>query len=67
LTEAKKVNEDGEEEGNETELQKKLTTIANQIGNVGYAVAILTILGQAIRLVLELNGLIECGTTNLFS
>jgi magnesium-transporting ATPase (P-type) len=46
-------------------LQKKLNTIANQIGNVGYACAALTFIAILIRLILEIAGVINCGCKNL--
>jgi magnesium-transporting ATPase (P-type) len=51
----------------ETLLQEKLGTIADKIGNVGTAVATLTFFAQLIRLILEMNGYMECGTTNIFA
>lgn len=46
-------------------MQKKLNTIANQIGNVGYACAALTFVAILIRLILELADVINCGCKNL--
>jgi magnesium-transporting ATPase (P-type) len=61
----KKVQEQGEEGDNQTLLQKKLNSIANQIGNVGYGCAGLTFIAILIRLILELSGVINCGCKNL--
>lgn len=55
--------EDGED--NKTLLQKKLESIANQIGNVGYGCAILTFFAILIRLILENFEVINCGCKNL--
>jgi magnesium-transporting ATPase (P-type) len=46
-------------------LQKKLNSIANQIGGVGYACAALTFVAILIRLILEIAGVINCGCKNL--
>jgi magnesium-transporting ATPase (P-type) len=46
-------------------LQKKLNTIANQIGNVGYACAAFTFIAILLRLILEISGVINCGCKNL--
>jgi magnesium-transporting ATPase (P-type) len=50
-----------------TLLQEKLETIANKIGNVGIAVAVLTLVGQIIRLSLELTDILPCGCGNLIT
>lgn len=57
--------QENQEGDDKTLLQKKLESIANQIGNVGYACAGLTFLAILIRLVLELCGVINCGCKNL--
>ena len=51
----------------DTLLQEKLATIADKIGNVGTAVAILTFIAQLIRLSLEMAGSIPCGCTNIIT
>jgi magnesium-transporting ATPase (P-type) len=50
-----------------TLLQEKLETIANKIGNVGILVAVLTLIGQIIRLSLELAKVLPCGCQNILS
>jgi Ca2+ transporting ATPase len=50
-----------------TLLQEKLETIASKIGNVGILVAILTLVGQIIRLTLELSAVLPCGCGNLLT
>lgn len=50
-----------------TLLQEKLATIADKIGNVGMLVAVLTLIGQLIRLTLELQGVLPCGCQNLLT
>jgi magnesium-transporting ATPase (P-type) len=50
-----------------TLLQDKLENIANKIGNVGGLVAILTLIGQIIRLALELMNVLPCGCQNLIT
>ena len=55
------------EEDTRTELQKKLETMADKIGNLGFAVAILTFFAQIIRLVLEMYKVLPCGCENFFS
>lgn len=48
-------------------MQEKLETIASKVGNVGILVAILTLIGQLIRLSLELSDVLPCGCGNLLS
>ena len=61
-----KLNEGAEDEDKETHLQKKLGTIANKIGNVGWAVAGLTLAGQILRLGLEYDQMwVPCGCMNI--
>lgn len=48
-----------------TLLQEKLSTIADKIGNVGTAVAALTLLAQLIKLILEFTEVIPCGCANV--
>lgn len=48
-------------------MQKKLNSIANQIGSVGYACAGFTFVAILIRLILEISGVINCGCKNLIS
>jgi magnesium-transporting ATPase (P-type) len=50
-----------------TLLQEKLETIANKIGNDGKWVAILTLVGQLIRLGLEMQGALPCGCQNFLT
>jgi len=60
------LNERDEDADNETHLQKKLGTIANKIGNVGWAVAGLTLAGQLLRLGLEYDQMwVPCGCMNI--
>lgn len=52
--------------GNEpTLLQKKLETIADRIGGVGFVAASLTFTAMLIRLLLEMVGVIPCGCENI--
>lgn len=52
--------------GNEpTLLQKKLETIADKIGKVGFACATLTFVAMLIRIILEMVGVIPCGCQNI--
>jgi len=48
-----------------TLLQEKLETIANKIGNVGIACAVLTFVAMLIRTLLEAVGWIPCGCGNI--
>jgi magnesium-transporting ATPase (P-type) len=61
---AKKTTEGGSKE---TPLQEKLETIAVTIGNVGVWMAILTLVAQFVRILLEFFELMPCGCMNLFT
>jgi magnesium-transporting ATPase (P-type) len=50
-----------------TLLQKKLETIADKIGKVGFACATLTFVAMLIRIMLEMVGVIPCGCENITS
>lgn len=61
------ITEKTQKAAEQTLLQEKLATIADKIGNVGTAVSALTFFAQVLRLILEMNGMMECGTTNVFA
>ena len=48
-----------------TLLQEKLSTIADKIGDVGYFVAVLTLVAQFIKLILEYSEVLPCGCANI--
>jgi magnesium-transporting ATPase (P-type) len=48
-----------------TLLQKKLETIADKIGKVGFACATLTFFAMLVRIMLEMVGVIPCGCQNI--
>lgn len=48
-----------------TLLQKKLETIANKIGKVGFGCAIMTYVAMIIRIILEMVEVIPCGCQNI--
>lgn len=48
-----------------THLQEKLETIANKIGNLGIAVAILTFISMVVRISLEMCEVIKQGCGNI--
>mgnify|MGYP001006245609 CR=1 FL=1 len=50
-----------------TLLQERLATIADKIGNVGIACAILTFFAMVFRIILEMSGVRPCGCANLFT
>lgn len=58
---------DKPEESSETDLQKKLTIIAEKIGYVGMAAALLTFISLIVRSILEMLGNIPCGCGNVMS
>ena len=66
-TAAGKITEQTQKTNEPTHLQKKLEIIANKIGNVGVACAILTFCSMVIRTALEMVDLIPCGCGNLFT
>lgn len=61
---AKKTTEGGSKE---TPLMEKLETITVTIGNVGTWMAILTLVAQFVRILLEYFELMPCGCMNMFS
>lgn len=58
---------DKAEESSETDLQKKLTIIAEKIGNVGIAAAVLTFISMIVRSILEMVDVLPCGCGNVMS
>lgn len=58
---------DKAEESSETDLQKKLTIIAEKIGNVGIAAAVLTFISMIVRSILEMIDVLPCGCGNVMS
>jgi len=60
------ITEKTQKPSEQTLLQEKLATIADKIGNVGTLVSALTFFAQIVRLLLEMYGYMECGTTNIF-
>lgn len=60
------ITEKTQAENEPTLLQERLETIANKIGNVGVACAVLTFFAQIIRITIEMSGLVECGCGNIF-
>lgn len=50
-----------------TLLQKKLNTVADSIGNVGFACAGLTLVAMIFRIVLEMMHVLPCGCGNMFT
>ena len=50
-----------------THLQRKLETVADKIGNVGFACAYLTIFAMLIRIALEMLDVLYCGCGNVFT
>lgn len=49
-----------------TQLQKRLETIAEKIGNIGYACAIMTFFAMIIRSAIEMLHYVPCGCGNIF-
>lgn len=50
-----------------TLLQEKLETIADKIGNVGIACAVLTLVAMLLRIALEMLDVLPCGCGNMFT
>jgi Ca2+ transporting ATPase len=50
-----------------TLLQERLETIANKVGNVGIACALLTLFAMVFRTILEMTHAVPCGCGNLFT
>lgn len=50
-----------------TLLQKKLNTVADSIGNVGYMCAYLTVIALIFRIILERLDVLYCGCGNMFT
>jgi Ca2+-transporting ATPase len=61
------ITEKTQKQTEPTLLQLKLETIATKIGNLGILAAVLTLVGQIIRLFLELGNLTPCGCQNIFT
>jgi magnesium-transporting ATPase (P-type) len=59
------ITEKTQTETEPTLLQKKLETIAEKIGKVGFACASLTFAAMLIRILLEMVGVIPCGCENI--
>lgn len=51
---------------NLTLLQKKLAVMADKIGNVGIACAVLTFFSLCVRVAIEMLDLVPCGCQNIF-
>lgn len=61
------ITEKTQQESEPTLLQQKLETIANKIGNVGIACALLTFFAMIVRMTLEMTKVLPCGCGNLFT
>jgi len=51
---------------NLTLLQKKLAVMADKIGNVGIACAVLTFFSLCVRVAIEMLDMVPCGCQNIF-
>lgn len=60
------ITEKTQAQSQPTLLQERLATIADKIGNVGIACAVLTFVAMVFRTILEMSGAVECGCGNLF-
>lgn len=60
-----KTQEQGGDSENDTLLQKKLTIMAESIGNVGMGCAVLTLASMVLRVGIEMAGLVPCGCMNI--
>lgn len=60
-----KTLEQGGEGSDDTLLQKKLTIMAESIGNVGMGCAVLTLASMFLRVGIEMAGLVPCGCMNI--
>ena len=60
-----KTQEQGKEGSDDTLLQKKLTIMAESIGNVGMGCAVLTLASMFLRVGTEMAGLVPCGCMNI--
>jgi len=61
------ITEKTQQASEPTVLQKKLGTIADQIGNVGITVAIMTLIAMITRMVLEMCQVVPCGCQNILN
>jgi hypothetical protein len=52
---------------NETVLQKKLATMADKIGDVGFLTAGLTFFSMCLRVAIEMMQWVPCGCANIFA
>lgn len=66
-TESGAITEKSQAENQPTLLQERLATIADKIGNVGIACAILTFIAMVFRVILEMSGARPCGCMNVFT
>jgi len=61
------ITEKTQQASEPTVLQKKLATIADQIGNLGIAVALLTLIAMITRMILEMCEVVPCGCQNFLN
>lgn len=60
------ITEKTQTQNQPTLLQERLETIANKIGNIGIACALLTFFSMVFRTILEMTHAVPCGCGNLF-